>query len=197
MTAIWRRAPATLGCQTRDPQRSHNTHIRRQFPHVPLVSASNPTGAQEQPEPKTGKSPNGSLAAHAACRGDLIKLDCFAWSSRSKPPVPRKCVAAPAVDLIGIAKLSIFEWIEQRVNLAGGIPSAGDQLGIRNQYVIDEPNPTRPARASVTTQGSRQIGGGCGGGAGCASRHRARIGSSDSFGQNLGAPMSLRHAAFQ
>ena len=49
----------------------------------------------------------------------------------------------------------------------------------------------------MTAQGSLQIGGGCGGGAGWASRYRARIGSNDSFGQNLGAPMSFRHAAFQ
>jgi hypothetical protein len=49
----------------------------------------------------------------------------------------------------------------------------------------------------LTAQGSLQIGGGCGGGAGCASRHRARIGSSVSFRQNLGAPMSFKHAPFQ
>src|SRR5271166_3581297 len=49
----------------------------------------------------------------------------------------------------------------------------------------------------MATQGSLQIGAGCGGGAGCASRYRARIGSSVSFRQNLGAPISLRHAEFQ
>jgi hypothetical protein len=56
----------------------------------------------------------------------------------------------------------------------------------------------RPDQKGSTGRDNRMfVEGGCGGGAGCASRYRARIGSSVSFRQNLGAPISFRHAAFQ
>ena len=66
--------------------------------------------------------------------------------------------------------------------------------------ILHRPTPFRPSPLPALAgccQGALQIGGGSGGGAGCASRHRAMIGSSVSLRQNLGAPMSLRHAAFQ
>jgi hypothetical protein len=41
--------------------------------------------------------------------------------------------------------------------------------------------------------GSVQIGAGRGGGAGCSSLYRSRIGSSVSLGQNFGEPISFKH----
>ena len=52
-------------------------------------------------------------------------------------------------------------------------------------------------QGELGAQGSLQIGGGRGDGAGCSSLYRARIGSRVSLGQNLGEPISLKQEAFQ
>src|SRR6185437_13566416 len=81
-------------------------------------------------------------------------------------------------------------------SLAGPAPPGqGQTSGLvpRPENLALPPVTARDGRPSAHC--ARQIGGGCGGGAGCSARHLSMIGSSVSLRQNRGAPMSLRHAA--